>query len=248
MTPRYPLCCFKSSVKNRKVILDDVSGFAKPGELSFLMGPSGAGKTTLLTCLYGQSKNLSLRCVGAIRVQGALVHHCLDKVSSYVEQEPCLLPCLTVGEHVWFHTALRAPDCVTPHEIEQKVGSVLRKVGLLHTQDTVIGTSGNGVSGGERKRLGLATELICDPPILFADECTSGLDSATALSVVKLLRNLAKDGRTIILSIHQPSSAIFQMCDRLTLLSYGQVAFHGPVTEVTFIYHIRMTLSYSNGS
>lgn len=227
-----PLCCFKTSIKDRKTVLNKVSGSARPGELSFLMGPSGAGKTTLLQCLYGFSKNSTLQCTGEVRVQGSPARHCMGKISSYVEQEPRLLGCLTVWEHMWFHTALRAVDCPGSDDIAAKVNSVLRKVGLLHTQSTQIGTSGNGISGGEKKRLTLATELISDPPILFADESTSGLDSTTALSIIKLLRNLAKDGRTILLSIHQPSSAIFTMCDRLTLLTGGQVAFHGPTSEV----------------
>ena len=149
-----------------------------------------------------------------------------------MEQDPRLLDCLTVWEHTWFHTSLRALDCLSKEETQAKVNSVLRKVGLLHTQHTLIGVSGNGISGGEKKRLTLATELISDPPILFADESTSGLDSSTALSIVSLLKSLAKDGRTIILSIHQPSSAIFGLCDRLTLLSFGQTAFHGPIPEV----------------
>ena len=229
---RSPLCCLKSSVKERKTILDKVSGTAKPGELSILMGASGAGKTTLLNCLYGYSKNATLKCTGDIRVQGAPAKYCMGKISAYVEQEPRLLSCLTVWEHIWFHTALRATDCFGPDDIKSKVNSVLRKVGLLHTQGTVIGVSGNGISGGEKKRLSLATELISDPPILFADESTSGLDSTTALSIIKLLKSLAKDGRTIILSIHQPSSAIFMMCDRLTLLSGGQTAFHGSMSEI----------------
>ena len=237
---RTPMCCFKSSVKERKIILDNVSGSARPGELSFLMGPSGAGKTTLLNCLYGLSKNASLQCNGEIRVQGAPAKYCMDRISSYVEQEPHLLSCLTVWEHTWFHTALRAVDCSAKEEIEAKVNSVLRKVGLLHTQNTFIGVSGNGISGGEKKRLSLATELISDPPILFADESTSGLDSSTALSIVSLLKSLASDGRTIILSIHQPSSAIFRLCDRLTLLSFGQTAFHGPIEKIdSFLEQIK---------
>ena len=234
-----PFCCLSSPVKDRKVILEGISGIALHGELSFLLGHSGAGKTTLLTVLCNRYNNPTLEVMGRIELQGSPARYTIDSVAGYVPQFSYQLECLTVWEHVWFHATLRAFDCHNAVEVEAKVNSILKKLDLLHISNSRIGSYACGISGGEKKRLSLATELLADPPVLFIDEPTSGLDSTSAYSVMKLFKDLAKDGRAVIVSIHQPSSAIFDLCDRLTVLHEGKTIYHGPTSSITtFLDHI----------
>ncbi|KAI6189045.1 ATP-binding cassette sub-family G member 2 [Aphelenchoides besseyi] len=200
--------------KSGRVILDDVYGQAEPGELVALMGSSGAGKTTLLNTLL--SRNLkSLNVKGEILVNKTSICGRITEISGYVQQEELFISTLTVKEHLNIQADLRLVGLMTS-ERRQRVNDVMRKLGLLKCKNTQIGsTSGRkGISGGETKRLLFASELLDNPPLLFCDEPTTGLDSAKAESVVNVMRKLAETGHTIICTIHQPSSSIFRKFDK----------------------------------
>lgn len=144
-------------------------------------------------------------------------------------QEDTLLGTLTVRETISYSAKLRLPSSMTKEEVNDIVEGTIMEMGLQNCADTAIGNWHlRGISGGERKRLSIALEILTKPSLLFLDEPTSGLDSASAFFVVQTLRNIAHhDGRTVISSIHQPSSEVFALFDDLFLLSGGQTVFFG---------------------
>ncbi|XP_056155975.1 broad substrate specificity ATP-binding cassette transporter ABCG2-like isoform X2 [Lampris incognitus] len=136
---------------------------------------------------------------------------------------------LTVKENFSFSAALRLPPSVSQREKEEKVDRLIQELGLTKVTHSRVGTQLiRGISGGERKRTNIGMELIIDPPVLFLDEPTTGLDASTANSVLLLLKRMANHGRTIILSIHQPRYTIYRLFDSLTLLVNGKQVYHGP--------------------
>ncbi|XP_037538184.1 broad substrate specificity ATP-binding cassette transporter ABCG2 [Nematolebias whitei] len=136
---------------------------------------------------------------------------------------------LTVRENLTFSAALRLPSTITQQEKDQKVTKLIQELGLGRVADSKVGTQLiRGISGGERKRTNIGMELIIDPPVLFLDEPTTGLDASTANSVLLLLKRMSNHGRTIILSIHQPRYTIYRLFDSLTLLVNGKQVYHGP--------------------
>ncbi|XP_065840254.1 protein white-like [Oscarella lobularis] len=212
-----------------KIILRNVSGIARPGELIALMGASGAGKTTLLNVLANQNVS-SLYVDGNVRLNGMeVLGKSLGGVAAYVQQEDLFVGTLTVYEHLRFQAALRMGSEYSMDLKMRRVNQVIGDMGLNKCKKTVIGIPGKikGISGGEKKRLAFASEILTNPPLLFADEPTSGLDSFMAESVVRVLQKMAESGRTIICTIHQPSSEVFSLFDRLILLAEGKVAYHG---------------------
>ena len=144
-------------------------------------------------------------------------------------QEDLLLGTLSVRETITYSALLRLPTTLSKEEIDGVVEATIMEMGL---QDCADGLVGNwhlrGLSGGEKKRLSIALEILTRPRLLFLDEPTSGLDSASAFFVIQTLRNIARDGRTVISSIHQPSSEVFALFDDLFLLSGGQTSYFGP--------------------
>ena len=139
-----------------------------------------------------------------------------------------MLGTLTVRETVTYSAHLRLPNILTKEEVNDIVEGTIMEMGLQECADTVIGNWHlRGISGGEKKRLSVALEILTMPKILFLDEPTSGLDSASAFFVVQALRNIARDGRTVISSIHQPSSEVFALFDDLFLLSAGETVYFG---------------------
>ncbi|TMW61229.1 hypothetical protein Poli38472_013692 [Pythium oligandrum] len=225
----------KASAKNpqtkqveEKVILNDVSGYAKPGELLVIMGPSGAGKSSLLDCISGRKSGVE----GSITVNGAPWSKQLKRLTSYVMQDDLFYATITVREHLMFQAQLRMGKTHTVEEYTQRVETVMEELGLNKSRDTLIGNESiRGISGGERKRLSFATEILTNPSLLFVDEPTSGLDSFMAETVVLQLQQIARDGRTVIATIHQPSSEIFTLFDKLYLVSDGSAAYHGKASE-----------------
>ncbi|KAJ3054386.1 hypothetical protein HDU99_007787 [Rhizoclosmatium hyalinum] len=193
--------------KMSKRLLKGVSGIFQPGRLTAVMGASGAGKTSLLQVLAGEARQGSL--TGSILINGEEVKGNMKKVSGFVFQDDVILATMTVREAITMSALLRLPEEMS---LEEKTKAVERTIKLLNLEKcaaTIIGNSSiKGVSGGERKRCAMAMEIITNPSILFLDEPTSGLDTFTAFSVVNTLRNLASTGRTIITTIHQPSSEI----------------------------------------
>uniref|UniRef100_A0A915LM58 ABC transporter domain-containing protein n=1 Tax=Meloidogyne javanica TaxID=6303 RepID=A0A915LM58_MELJA len=213
----------------RKLIL-----FAPLLVFSFLICGFGAGKTSLLNILT--QRNLSsLRVSGQIRINGVDVgKNVLRKISAYVQQEDLFIGSMTVIEHLRFMAIMRMGRHYSARERERRVQGVIAELGLKNCANTLIGWPNRlkGLSGGERKRLAFASEIMTGPPILFCDEPTSGLDSYLAKQVIQVLKDLARrKNMTIIVTIHQPSSQLFEMFDKICLLAEGKLAFLGTTAE-----------------
>uniref|UniRef100_A0A0N5B7Q3 ABC transporter domain-containing protein n=1 Tax=Strongyloides papillosus TaxID=174720 RepID=A0A0N5B7Q3_STREA len=217
----------KTSAKH---LLKNVSGVAIPGECIALMGASGAGKTTLLNTLLGRN-SANLTVSGEILVNGINVDRGITNISSYVQQEDLFMGRLTVYEHLIIQSFMRLPSCNSCAQRKQRIKEIVDELELNDCLHSKIGTVGlqKGISGGQAKRLAFATELLTSPSLLFCDEPTTGLDSFMAAQIVKTLKRVAKDTKTtIICTIHQPSSEIFESFDRIIFLALGEVAFQGP--------------------
>ncbi|KAL6746090.1 P-loop containing nucleoside triphosphate hydrolase protein [Haematococcus lacustris] len=202
---------------------------AGPSCLMAILGPSGAGKTTLLDILAGRRSRLGVS--GELRLNGQLVSaEQLRHVSGYVHQDAVLPGTSTVAEYLQFHATLRMPAGTPPSHIEARVSAVIAQLGLSKVAHSTIGDAFvRGLSGGEKRRVSIAVELLTRPAVLLLDEPTTGLDSSNAARVVDILAGLAQSGVTVLLSIHQPRPDIFRLMDRLLLLSGdGQVVFTGP--------------------
>ena len=147
-------------------------------------------------------------------------------------QDDLLLGTLSVRETITYSALLRLPSSLSKEEIDGTVEATIVEMGLQDCADGIVGNwHMRGLSGGEKKRLSIALEILTRPRLLFLDEPTSGLDSASAFFVMQTLRNIAGDGRTVISSIHQPSSEVFALFDDLFLLSGGRAAYFGPAKK-----------------
>ncbi|MED6220321.1 ABC transporter G member 15 [Stylosanthes scabra] len=208
-------------------LLNGLNGYAEPNRLMAIMGPSGSGKSTLLDSLAGRlARNVILS--GNVLLNGKKRRLDFGGVA-YVTQEDVLLGTLTVRETISYSANLRLPSRMSKEEVNEIVEGTIMEMGLEDCADRVIGNWHlRGISGGEKKRLSIALEILTRPSLLFLDEPTTGLDSASAYFVVHTLRNIAHDGKTVISSIHQPSSEVFQLFDDLFLLSGGQTIYFGP--------------------
>ncbi|NWS60829.1 ABCG2 protein, partial [Chunga burmeisteri] len=216
--------CYKKPVD--KEVLRDVNGIMRPG-LNAILGPTGSGKSSLLDILAARKDPHGLS--GDILINGAPQPANFKCTSGYVVQDDVVMGTLTVRENLKFSAALRLPKSVTEREKNERVIQIIKELGLSKVADSKVGTQfARGVSGGERKRTNIGMELITDPAILFLDEPTTGLDASTANAVLLLLKRMAKQGKTIIFSIHQPRYSIFRLFDNLMLLAAGRVLYHGP--------------------
>lgn len=218
-------------------LLDDVNLSIYPSEFIGLMGSSGAGKTTLMLAMNGYEPP---DC-GRILVNGEDLFANFDRfrgLIGYVPQDDILHKELTVREALYFSAKLRLPLDTTDAEIESRIQQTLHDLKLEDQADQVIGSVEDKVlSGGQRKRVNLGMELITDPEILFLDEPTSGLSSKDTEDVISVLRTLADQGRTIVLTIHQPSPDVYRRLDHVLLLVRGgRVAFFGPPEPDSFEY------------
>ncbi|KAK1277460.1 ABC transporter G family member 15 [Acorus gramineus] len=209
-----------------KKLLKGLSGFAEPGRIMAIMGPSGSGKSTLLDSLAGRVGN-NVVLTGKVLVNGKKRR--MDYgVVAYVTQENVFLGTLTVRETITYSAHLRLSKKLSEQAIRDTVDASIIEMGLQDCADRPIGNWHlRGISGGEKKRLSIALEILTRPPLLFLDEPTSGLDSASSFFVVQTLRNMARDGKTVICSIHQPSSEVFALFDDLFLLSGGETVYFG---------------------
>uniref|UniRef100_A0A915BTL1 ABC transporter domain-containing protein n=1 Tax=Parascaris univalens TaxID=6257 RepID=A0A915BTL1_PARUN len=224
----------KSSTTTRNLILKDVFGSAESSEVLAILGPSGSGKTTLLNVLT-QRILTDLQVDGVVRINGqqlsaSAMHH----VCAYVQQDDLFSNSMTVREHLTFYAALRMGSDYSSNEKRKRVDDIIHDLGLNDCADSYVGEIGRlgGISGGERKRLAFACEILTNPPLLFCDEPTSGVDSFLAQQIVQVLRKLAhRKGMTIVVTAHQPSSQIFAMFDRIHLMTHGRVAFNGRPSE-----------------
>lgn len=219
-------------------ILNDVNICVKPGEVHGLMGPSGSGKSTLLDVL-------SLNRGGGIMIGTHLINGVPSHLSrmkflrqwlrhnlSYVRQQDVLFPLLTVRQHLTHAAWLMLPESMSSKAKIARISKVTKLLGLEHALDTKIGDGGiqieGGISGGERRRVSVATQLLSMPAGLVLDEPTSGLDSTNALLLVNVLHKLAHEADVaVLLTIHQPRREIFNLFDKLTILLDGVVTFSG---------------------
>ncbi|XP_011702056.1 PREDICTED: protein white isoform X1 [Wasmannia auropunctata] len=217
----------------QKHILKDVCGVAYPGELLVIMGASGAGKTTLLNTLTFRSAR-GLSASGLMAANGQRISPgVLTSRMAYVQQDDLFVGTLTVTEHLMFQAAVRMDRQIPRNQRIKRVNEVIDELALSKCRNTVIGIPGRvkGLSGGEMKRLSFASEVLTDPPLMFCDEPTSGLDSFMAHQVVSILKALAARGKTIVVTLHQPSSELFALFDKILLMAEGRVAFMGTAAQ-----------------
>ncbi|XP_061372104.1 ABC transporter G family member 22 isoform X2 [Gastrolobium bilobum] len=213
-----------------KEILKGITGSVNPGEVLAMMGPSGSGKTSLLNLLGGRLSQPSMG--GSVTYNDLPYSKFLKSRIGFVTQDDVLFPHLTVKETLTYAALLKLPNTLTKDQKEKRALDVINELGLERCQDTMIGGSFvRGVSGGERKRVCIGNEIIINPSLLFLDEPTSGLDSTTALRIVQMLHDIAEAGKTIVTTIHQPSSRLFHKFDKLILLGKGSLLYFGKASE-----------------
>ncbi|MCQ2158466.1 MAG: ATP-binding cassette domain-containing protein [Bacteroidales bacterium] len=203
------------------------------GQLVAIMGGSGVGKSTLLSLLNGTLRPQS----GSITVNGHDITEPDAKAHiGFVPQDDLLIEELTVYQNLWY-TAKLCFDRMPDEEIDKRVMSILSQLGLDAAKDLKVGSPINKfISGGQRKRLNIALELIREPSILFLDEPTSGLSSSDTEKVINLLKEQTGKGKLIVVNIHQPSSNVYKLFDRLWLLDKGGYpVFDGnPIDAITY--------------
>ena len=220
--------------KERYTILKDLSGAFQPGRLTALMGPSGSGKTTLMDILAGRKS-------GAGQIDGEVLYGgtpaspaVLKHLCGYVEQFDTLLGELSVDQMLMYTAEMKLPRSVSKAEKRKRVDSVISSLRLEKCRSTIIGNVlRRGISGGQAKRVNVALSLISQPLVVFLDEPTSGLDSKMANEVCSILKELGKEGYTIVATIHSPTSYAFSMFDNLMMLQAGgAMVYSGKVADV----------------
>jgi len=213
--------------------MHDLSFTLRNGELLAIMGGSGTGKTTLLSLLNGTLKPQS----GSITINGHDISEPDAKaLIGYVPQDDLLIEELTVYQNLWF-TAKLCFEGMSDEDLDKRVMKTLKDLGLDAAKNLKVGSAINKfISGGQRKRLNIALELIREPAVLFLDEPTSGLSSADTEKVINLLKEQTQKGKLIIVNIHQPSSDVYKLFDRLWLLDKGGYpVFDGnPIDAITY--------------
>ncbi|OQU91494.1 hypothetical protein SORBI_3001G190700 [Sorghum bicolor] len=216
----------------RLQLLNNVNGAFRPGVLSALMGVSGAGKTTLLDVLAGRKTGGYIE--GDIRIGGyPKVQETFVRILGYCEQVDIHSPQLTVEESVTYSAWLRLPSKVNEKTRSEFVDEVLKTVELDEIKYTLVGRPGmDGLSLEQRKRLTVAVELVSNPSVILMDEPTTGLDARSAAIVIRAVKNISETGRTVVCTIHQPSTEIFEAFDELILMKNGgNIIYNGPIGE-----------------
>ena len=251
MTDHVPASLHFSSLSytlGTRKILDSISGSVKPGQVMAIMGASGAGKSTFLDILARKRKRGLV--TGTTSVNGREVRdEEFKSVMGFVDQEDTLMSTLTVYETVLYSALLRLPRDMSYEAKKFRTLETMNELGILGIKDMRIGDSGQrSISGGEKRRVSIACELVTSPSILFLDEPTSGtshpfrvysvaeqslgLDAYNAFNVVESLVSLARDyNRTVIFTIHQPRSNIVALFDQLIVLAEGKMVYSGEFTK-----------------
>ncbi|WOG81919.1 hypothetical protein DCAR_0101075 [Daucus carota subsp. sativus] len=219
-----------TQTSQEKIILTNITGTVSPGEILAVLGPSGSGKSTLLNALAGRLHGQNL--TGSILANGRKLTKPVLKRTGFVTQDDVLYPHLTVKETLIFCSLLRLPSTLSKPEKIAIATSIITELGLDKCENTLIGNSFiRGVSGGERKRVSIAHEMLINPSLLVLDEPTSGLDSTAAHRLLSTLKSLAAKGKTVVTSVHQPSSRVYQMFDKVLVLSEGRSIYFGKGSE-----------------
>ncbi|KAF2834804.1 ABC transporter-like protein [Patellaria atrata CBS 101060] len=218
------------ATQNVKTILDDVSAEMPTGTLTAIIGSSGSGKTSMLNVMSQRMHGRRLAVSGSVLYNGS---QDLSSIrSAYVMQQDVLIPTLTVRETLKYAADLRFPSSVSKEERHRVVEEVIIELGLKEAANTRIGNSTHkGCSGGEKRRTSIGVQMLANPSVLFLDEPTTGLDATSAFQLIRTLKHLAKKGRTIITTIHQPRSEIWSLFDRIILLTKGSPAYSGATTD-----------------
>lgn len=233
--------------KVTKEIIKGVTGRVEAGQTLAIMGASGAGKTTLLNILAGRITGEGLK--GDIKFDGkTLTPKEISGIVGFVMQNDIFIEFLTVQETLNFAARMKIKGDKT--ERDRRIDNLIHELRLEATRNTLVGGQfKKGISGGEKKRLNIAFELISDPPVIFLDEPTSGLDSYTSFLVVKLMGKIAKEvQKTVIYTIHQPSSDIFRMFDQLLLIYRGKLIYQGNSSESVGYFANQLNLPCKNDS
>lgn len=221
--------------KNGKLGLRNVNLAEESGKLVALMGASGAGKSTLLHVLNGTEKPSE----GQVLINGIDIHQDPERVEGvigFVPQDDLLIEDLTVYQNLYYAAKLCFSN-KDEREVDELVIKVLTDLGLEETKDLKVGSPlRKTISGGQRKRLNIGLELLREPAVLFCDEPTSGLSSRDSENIIDLLKELSLKGKLVFAVIHQPSSDIFKMFDRLLILDSGgyQIYYGNPVDAITY--------------
>ncbi|PHH79716.1 hypothetical protein CDD80_3959 [Ophiocordyceps camponoti-rufipedis] len=222
--------------KELRTIVDNAAGIVQAGDVCALMGPSGCGKTTLLNVLAGRpcqaAKTTSTVLVNGLQVSASEFR----SLSTFVEQDDVLIGSLTVRETIDF--SARLSGTCSSRDRRRRIDALLSAMGLTDQADTLIGTPlRRGISGGQKRRVSVASQLITGPVVIFLDEPTTGLDSLASFEVISHLRAVARQNKlVIILSIHQPSAVTFRLFDQLMLLSAGKTHYFGPLDSLHRYY------------
>ncbi|KAE8666528.1 ABC transporter G family member 25 [Hibiscus syriacus] len=215
-----------------KTILNNITGMVSPGEMLAILGPSGSGKSTLLNALAGRLQHGHGNLSGSLLANNRKPTKQIAKRTGFVTQDDVLYPHLTVRETLVFCSLLRLPNTLSTKDKISVAETVLSELGLSKCENTIIGNSFiRGISGGERKRVSIAHEMLINPSLLILDEPTSGLDSTAAHRLVSILGSLTQKGKTIVTSMHQPSSRVYQLFDSVLVLSEGRSLYFGKGSE-----------------
>lgn len=207
-------------------ILKNINGEFRAGELTAIMGPSGAGKSTLLDILAGYTDSEFTGEILINKQQRELKR--FRRQSAYIMQAHDLQPHLTVLEAMHFSANLKIGAELSPASKKIRMNEILCAIGLQEHKKTRTAK----LSGGQKKRLAIALEIVNNPPVMFFDEPTSGLDNSTSKKCVELLKQLAREGRTIVCTIHQPSALLLNMFDHLFTVAEGQCIFTGTAANI----------------
>ena len=240
--------------RNRKVILSRIDLEFAPGQFTGVMGASGSGKSSLLNALAARVRRSEAAVSGSVLFNNAPLQPAAARaVVGYVTQHDALLPLLTVFETLHFAARLRLPEEMSAQRKRARVELVIADLGLKECAHTMIGADAGaaaeggatgatasrarGVSGGEKRRVSIAQQLLTDPAVLLLDEPTSGLDAFTALNIGSTLARLAQqEGRTVVATLHQPREGLFDMLMQFVLLAQGRIVYAGPGGDAVLRY------------